>query len=57
MKRLEVLEAEEKVDGLGWNDPKTPKAKVERMLKRTKEMHDLKCEIARIRADDVRAGG
>jgi hypothetical protein len=45
VKRLEKLEAEEKVDGLGWNDPKTPPEKIERMQKRAKDMHNLKRQI------------
>jgi hypothetical protein len=45
VERLGNLEAEEKIDGSGWNNPTTPPEKVERMLKRAKEIHDLKQQI------------
>jgi hypothetical protein len=48
VQRLEKLEAEERIDGTGWNDPKTPPEKVERMLKRAKEMHELKQRIKQL---------
>jgi hypothetical protein len=48
LKDLKKLEAEDKVDGLGWNDPKTPPEKRDEMLKRAKAMHDLKQQIRQL---------
>jgi len=50
VERLNKLKVDEKTDGLGWNDPKTPPEKIERMLKRAKDMHDLRQQIAQLGA-------